>query len=665
MTAQEILSKLEHVKKSGSGWTGRCPGHEDRENSLSVSEKDGKVLLHCFAGCPAEQICSALGIETKDLFNTEGAERKIQRTQSKKEKPRTVVAEYIYTDEHGHRVAKKVRYEPKFFSWMRFESGEWKSGLGKTRPGLYRWLDVKDSPWVLLLEGEKDADTAGKLGFPGCSSGGTGTWTREHSKLVAGKDVIILADADGPGRAHARKVARGIWEERAKGPKAFNTEDTENGDTEDAEKSIKIVEIPGSKDLTEAVEAGMPAAVIQSLLEEAPTWEPKPGADVLEDIHHFIRRFVALTENQAVVASLWVAHTHAFASAEATAYLSINSAEKQSGKTRLLRVFQMLVKDPWLTGRVSSAVIVRKVDAEQPTLLLDEVDAAFASGDDYAEALRGILNTGAEEGGAASACVGQGANISYKDFSTYCPKALAGIGTLPDTVMDRSVIIRLKRAERRSLEPFRKRAVRPVAQKLAAEIGAWTATLMDRLRTVWPNMPEDMSDRHADLCEHMVAIADAAGGSWPERARKAFVEICRTAENYDDSLPVKMLGDIRDIMDGKHEDQMSLAGSDKMERIQSAELLKELLQIETSPWDTLMKGRPITASKVARLLKPFEIAPGNVKFDGVVKKGYHRAQFEDAWARYLPKAEEKAGAVSRQSAAETEEESDSMVEAEN
>ena len=115
----------------------------------------------------------------------------------------------------------------------------------------------------------------------------------------------------------------------------------------------------------------------------------------------------------------------------ATAYLAITSAEKQSGKTRLLEVLHLLVLKPWFTGRVTAAVLVRKIEAEAPALLLDETDAAFNSDPLYAEALRGVLNSGYRFGGVASVCVGKGTDIEARDFSTFCPKAGRYSGTCP------------------------------------------------------------------------------------------------------------------------------------------------------------------------------------------------------------------------------------------
>src|SRR5262249_43525734 len=146
---------------------------------------------------------------------------------------------------------------------------------------------------------------------------------------------------------------------------------------------------------------------------------------------------------QQTVVALWVLHTHVYDVLGITPYLSITSAEKQSGKTVLLEVLALLVREPWLTGSTSPAVLARKVNAVSPTVLLDETDASFRGDKEFAEALRGILNTGFKASGSYSRCENQGG--SFRDYSTFCPKAIAGIGRLPGTLEDRSIPIRLKR----------------------------------------------------------------------------------------------------------------------------------------------------------------------------------------------------------------------------
>src|SRR5215217_5951360 len=197
-----------------------------------------------------------------------------------------------------------------------------------------------------------------------------------------------------------------------------------------------------------------------------PTEAPS-GVELLANLIGFIRRYVVLSKYQALLIVLWIVHTHSFGAAETTSYLNIRSAEKRSGKTRLLEVLSLLVARPWFTGRVTAAVLVRKVAAQTPTLLLDESDAAFKGDREYAETLRGVLNAGFRRGGVASLCVGQGANMTYEDFPVYCPKAVAGIGKLPDTVADRAIPIELKRRKpSEQVERFRLRKAGPEALPL-------------------------------------------------------------------------------------------------------------------------------------------------------------------------------------------------------
>jgi Protein of unknown function (DUF3631)/Domain of unknown function (DUF3854) len=358
------------------------------------------------------------------------------------------------------------------------------------------------------------------------------------------------------------------------------------------------------------------------------------GRNALDSALTFVRRFVSLSDAQALVVILWVAHTHAFGAADCTAYLDVNSPEKGSGKTRLLEVVKLLVARPWFTGRVSAAVLVRKIDAAEPTLLLDESDAAFSSDQDYAEALRGVLNTGYRRGGAASLCVGQGSGITFKDFSTFSPKAIAGIGSLPDTVRDRSIPIRLKRARRGQVERFREREAEREGRIIAEKLSAWCAARLEGLRGATPAIPGELTDRQADCCEPLLAIADAAGGEWPQRARRSLVELCAGAQFDDRSVGVMLLSDVRHVFHPRDEQGNA---SPALERITSADLVKALCDMEDRPWPEWGKGqKPLTQPALAHLLARYDIRTRNIRFPDRVLKGYEREAFDEAWGLYLP-----------------------------
>jgi Protein of unknown function (DUF3631) len=308
-------------------------------------------------------------------------------------------------------------------------------------------------------------------------------------------------------------------------------------------------------------------------------WETEPnGADVLEGIAACIRRYVVLSEEQVGLIALWILHTYAFAAAEATPYLNINSAEKRSGKTLLLEVLRLIACSPWLTGRATAAVLVRKISAEQPTLLLDESDAAFKGDREYAETVRGILNVGFRRGGAVSLCVGQGANLTYKDFPVYCPKVIAGIGNLPDTIADRSIPIKLKRrSQSEKVKRLRFRKAEPETLPLREAAAAWAETHVVDLIGLEPSLPEKLDDRAQDIIEPLLAIADTVGGGWPKKARKAAVALL-TGEDREDteSLGARLLRDLRKIFD-----------REKAEQFPTGSLLEELWAAEDAPWGSL------------------------------------------------------------------------------
>ena len=305
--------------------------------------------------------------------------------------------------------------------------------------------------------------------------------------------------------------------------------------------------------------------------------------------------------------------------AENTPYLNISSAER-SAENPLLEVLSLLVANPWLTGSASRAVLVRKIDAEQPTLLLDESDAAFAGDRDYAEALRGVLNSGHSRGGVASLCVGMGANITAKDFQVFCPKAIAGIGKLPDTVADRSIPIRMKRrAAHETVERFRRRLYQTEAAALREQLTGWLAPKVEALRSAQPELPDALSDRQQDGCEPLLAIADLAGGDWSNRARAALVEIFGGEAAEDSSVGVCLLTDIGRVFSERG-----------IERIFTFDLLPALCDLDPH-WIEFSYGKPLSATALARLLKSFGISPRKIRIEDRTASGYYLDSFLDAW----------------------------------
>ena len=296
----------------------------------------------------------------------------------------------------------------------------------------------------------------------------------------------------------------------------------------------------------------------------APATQPSPGARLLDEIHTFLCRYVAFPEpEQADAVALWVMHTHAFEAAEATPRLSIQSAEKQSGKTRLLELLDLLVR-PRCRSRASPHRQCFGIIAEGPTtLLIDEADSIFDGHGGRAEDLRGLLNAGYRRGGAVARVGGR--SKSVERFRVFAPVALAGIGALPDTVQDRSIIIRLKRrSASETVGKLRRREVEADAFALRAEMRDWCDDQIATIASHRPDIPTELGDRASDIWEPLARHRPRSRNLWAERASAAAIVLSARAVTDDRSPGARLLADIRRVLDTS--DRNRIASNDLIAR---------------------------------------------------------------------------------------------------
>lgn len=353
-------------------------------------------------------------------------------------------------------------------------------------------------------------------------------------------------------------------------------------------------------------------------------------AATLDGLAVFVRRFVVLSGAQADAVALWIAHTHAFDASEVTPYLAVTSAEKRSGKSRLLEVLALLVSTPLPAAGVTEAALFRSIGERCPTLLMDEVDAVFGPKTAaHHEDLRALFNAGYRKGTPVLRCVGDGSRQRVVEFPVFCPKALAGIGRLPDTVADRSVPLRLKRrAPGETVERFRRRDAEAEAEPLRLSIQSIAGHHVERLADARPELPVELDDRAADGWEPLLAIADLAGSGWPERARRAALTLSGEQAVEDDSAGVRLLADVRTVFD-----------RESVDRLSSETLVSALSEDQEAPWAD-WGGKGISQRSLAALLRRYGIRSATVRLaDGTTAKGYKREDFEDAWKRYLPESD--------------------------
>lgn len=352
----------------------------------------------------------------------------------------------------------------------------------------------------------------------------------------------------------------------------------------------------------------------------------------LDDVHAFFGRFVAFPSPHAAVAcTLWTAHAHAMEAWDSTPRLAFLSPEPGSGKSRALEIAELLVPRPAMAVNMSPAALFRLIGAEAglPTILFDEIDTVFGPKAKDNEDLRGLLNAGWRRGAKTYRCAMQGRKVELESYEAFSAVALAGLGNLPDTILTRSIIVRMRRrAPGERVEPYRRREHALAGAQLCERMEQWAAAHIGSLADARPAMPHGIEDRPADVWEPLLAIADAVGGDWPRLARQAAVALVAEAQDTPASLGTRLLADIRFVL--KDRDQISTAG-----------LLELLNGLEEAPWGD-MRGKSLDSRQLAQMLKPYGVKPETIRTAMGTPKGYRRATLWDAWQRYLPSISSEA-----------------------
>jgi hypothetical protein len=341
--------------------------------------------------------------------------------------------------------------------------------------------------------------------------------------------------------------------------------------------------------------------------------------------------------------ALWVVHTYAFELRDVSTYVGVESPEKRCGKTTLLTVLSELVNRPVIAANISPPAFFRVIEEMRPTLLIDEADTFLESNDE----LRGILNSGYTRktayvvrvsGKAASPETAANENSASTDgapgdrqtrlasFSCWCPKVMAAIGALPETLADRCILIKMQRkTAKENCERLRWLA----PEHLRSQCARFVLDHADAIASARPELPEGLNDRAGDILEPLLALADLAGGPWPETARQAALAL---SAGPQECHPIGYL--MLEIM-------IAFARFQR-ERLFSRELVRHLNSVEPDGWAVLKRRQHLNEQSLAAVLRPYGILPKTFWVGDECGRGYEQADLTGSYQRYIPKAVARA-----------------------
>lgn len=367
---------------------------------------------------------------------------------------------------------------------------------------------------------------------------------------------------------------------------------------------------PGDDDTLEAIET----------LELWP--DPVEGDSLAQEIRDRLRAHVIFASPaDADCAALWLLGGYLMDVWRLWPRLLITSPTKACGKSTLLEVLDAMAHRGFIASNASPAAILRAIEAWQPTLLLDEADTWMKAN----EELAGILNSGHTRRTARIIRVVEvKGELLPTAFSTWCPIAIAGIGGQRDTLMSRSIIIGLRRKlndETVERLPF---DLHQQLHRVRRQAARWAADNALRIGAMELEPPACGNDRMTDNFTPLTRIAAALGGPWPDRMATAYAAKAQVRDDDNEATNIMLLRDVWSLFErNTHQRTRS-----------SSELVEHLVGMDDRPWPEYRHGRPLTASTIARLLRPFDIKSSNIRTGMSVVKGYHRDDVKAAFDRY-------------------------------
>jgi hypothetical protein len=506
--------------------------------------------------------------------------------------------------------------------------------------------DPKVTLW--LTEGIRKGDALASIGLRAVTLLGVSSWRGKNHEdgitalpdweqiAMNGRKMVITFDSDSFQNPNVHRATErfGRWlESRGANLHFVYLPHAEDGSKQGVDDFLAANSREDLLNRIETVWHPLPSSGVrekprQPQTEEQRAAAPAETAALLHEVGKLLRRFVVVPSNSGYLAlSLFVLHTWAFDAAHATPYITVESPEKQSGKTRLLEVLELVVRNPIKVASITAAALFQSVSVGHPTLLIDEADAIFAGDGERNEDLRGVMNAGNMPG---SPVIRGGKDGEPKYYDVFGPKVIAGIasGKLPDTIRDRSIISPMDRKlKSERTERLRRRKLKSELDELRDRLHAWAEQNVSALiEYELPEALETISDRLEEAWEPLLAIAELAGGEYPARARTAALYLAGKVED-DDTASHALLLALKGVFGTR-------------EVMSSQDIAAALNDDDGLPFGGWNDQAGVTQRELARHLRRYRtregvhIGPKTIRIGPDTAKGYHREQFESAWERY-------------------------------
>lgn len=354
-----------------------------------------------------------------------------------------------------------------------------------------------------------------------------------------------------------------------------------------------------------------------------PMLTPVCAVKLFSDLCALLRRYIVMSERDAVAMTLWIIHTYCFRLFARSPLLLINAPERACGKSVALGLVAKLVLRPLECTNITVAGMFRVVQNREPTILIDEADT-FLEGKSE---LAGVLNRGYERGGFVLRVEKVGDDFKEVGYQVFGPKALAGIALerhLPDPTMSRGIQISMRRKVKGEVVE-RLRNIDPnLLSDLRSRINRFVLDHKEQLEKGFENLPEELNDREQDNWEPLFAIASCIGPECIGMARDASLAI-KAETPEPQSVSNNLLGDLRELLQDY-----------ELPYVTSARLVEMLTEDPDMGWADYNRGRPITARQLAKNLLPYQIRPRTVRMSPTsTPKGYEVAELKAVFGRYL------------------------------